>query len=534
MNATDETCVYVSGVTATCGQPLESVRNYSKLKRSLRQNKRSTMSISTEQFVDSLSLSGILPPEEVDALRSSLSVQQLTDDGLGIARELVRQKKLTSFQARSLCESRETPLVLGDYVVLDEIGSGGMGQVYKARHRRMDRIVAIKILPEAATRSPDAIRRFRREIRTAARLDHTNVVDAHDAGEDQGLHFLVLEYVDGLDLKSHVLRFGRMDVPLALDCMLQAARGLQHLHEQGVIHRDIKPANLLRDREATVKLLDLGLARLVDDASADLSVQSRLTVAGQMLGTADYVSPEQAEDTHRADFRSDIYSLGATLHFLLTGEPPYTAESITLLLAAHQQQPVPSLLDRRSDVDESLDLVFRKMMAKQPDARYASMTEVVDDLQALCDGQPPAIALASPPTDEPYQRQTAVEIQDIPGSHDKTVASGITAHGVAVDGNAVHSGRSTRHAAASVTAAPGTAIDPDKTINGDNSPTRTGDELDWNPSGIESPGGNSPPAGETRQSGWLKTLGVRLLPGFIAGVVVSLIAAAIAAWLLRG
>ncbi|MCA9113612.1 MAG: serine/threonine protein kinase [Planctomycetaceae bacterium] len=485
------------------------------------------MSISTEQFVQSLSHSGLLPAADIDRLRASLSSAELSHDGLDVARELVRQKKLTTFQARSLCEARSTPLVLGDYTVLDEIGSGGMGRVYKARHRRMDRIVALKILPESASCSQEAVRRFQREVKTAARLDHPNVVDAHDAGEDHGQHFLVLEYVDGLDLKSHVLRFGRMDAPLAINCLLQAARGLAHLHEQGVIHRDIKPANLLRDREGTVKLLDLGLARLVEDTTADLSNNSRLTVAGQMLGTADYVSPEQAEDTRQADFRSDIYSLGATLHYLLTGEPPYAAKSITLLLAAHQQQPVPSLLEKRSDLDGALDLVFRKMMAKQPEQRYASMEDLIHDLEALQDGQTPLVALASPPkANDRYRSRADLTAQPEAADEeaDCTIYGGQPAPGETLVGLRPRAdGGSTRHNAASVTRPPQSTAATDRTVTGADDVSSVAPEL----CSDQLLAGNHQPAG---RAGML----VRsLLPGFIAGVVVALATLAVAAWLLQ-
>jgi serine/threonine protein kinase len=298
-------------------------------------------------------------------------------DAEAFARWLVSQKRLTAFQAQQLYAGKGQTLVLGNYVILDKLGQGGMGLVLKAEHSRMRRVVALKLLSPAVTKSTDLLQRFQREVQAAARLTHPNIVHATDADEVRGTHFLVMEYVPGSDLASLVKSRGPLSVEAALHCVLQAAHGLQYAHQQGVVHRDMKPANLLIDEQGRVKVLDMGLARLTGEGGGTHD----LTSTGAVMGTVDYMAPEQAENTHSAGPSADIYSLGCTLHYLLTGRPVYEGEHLMQRLLAHRDQPIPSLRLQRGDVPVALDAVFSQMVAKQPAERYASMAEVIEALE---------------------------------------------------------------------------------------------------------------------------------------------------------
>ena len=206
---------------------------------------------------------------------------------------------------------------LGDYEILREIGHGGMGVVYQAQHRLLDQVVAIKVLPESSLGDRQAVRRFQREMLSIGRLNHPNIIRALNAGQDRGVHYLVMEFGDGLDFRELVGQYGRLSPGAACELIRQAAVGLQHIHEHSLVHRDIKPANLMLSRDASVKILDLGLARL------ETRQMSRdLTGPGVAMGTVDYMAPEQWVDSSAVDIRADIYSLGCTLYFLLTGQPP--------------------------------------------------------------------------------------------------------------------------------------------------------------------------------------------------------------------
>ncbi len=344
-----------------------------------------------DAFIETLSGSGLMTHAEVQTFLTALPADKRPADAETLAREMFKQGKLTKFQAQAIFQGKTRGLVVGNYVVLDTIGKGGMGAVYKARHRKMDRLVAIKMLPSSAMKSPEAVKRFEREVKAAARLSHPNIVTAHDADEHNGVHFLVMEYVEGQDLASIVKQQGPLPVATAVDYILQAAKGLEYAHGERVIHRDIKPANLLVDRKGTVKILDMGLARVDGTAGA---IDNGLTRDGQVMGTLDYMAPEQAIDTHQADARSDIYSLGCTLHYLLVGRGPFTGESVGQKIVAHREQPVPSLRTLRPDVPESLDAVFQKMLAKKPQDRQASMGEVMAQLQACALPKTPAPVVA--------------------------------------------------------------------------------------------------------------------------------------------
>ncbi len=329
--------------------------------------------VTLERYAADVATTGLLTAEQLQAFIAELPVERRPKDAQQLAQALVRGGKLTAFQASAIFQNRAANLVLGEYVILDRIGAGGMGQVYKAEHRYMRRAVALKILPARVSRDTDAIARFAREVQVAARLSHPHVVAAHDARHEHGVHYLVMELVDGSDLSSLVKRKGPLAVDQSVHCVLQAAKGLAYAHSEGVVHRDIKPANLLLDKRGFVKLLDLGLARLDNPLGEPVS---DLTNTGNIMGTIDFMAPEQALNTKRADARSDIYSLGCTLFYLLIGQPPYSGETVMEKLMAHRDAPVPSLRVLRDEVPAELDQVFQRMVAKQPEARYQTMTEV--------------------------------------------------------------------------------------------------------------------------------------------------------------
>lgn len=347
-----------------------------------RGSKPVAMAVGLERFAKQLVDSGIISP---GTLQGFLPPQSAPKDAKELARELVRQKKLTPFQAQEVYLGRAKSLILGNYTILDKIGAGGMGQVFKAEHRRMKRVVAIKMLPAKTVKDPAALARFQREVEAAAKLRHPNIVAADDADEAGGVHFLVMEYVEGADLSAMIKKNGPCPVSNAVNYILQAAKGLEFAHRKGVIHRDIKPGNLLLDTEGTVKILDMGLARL--ESTGDTPGQAELTGTGAVMGTVDYMAPEQALSTKHADARADIYSLGCTLYYLLSGKPVYEGETLMARLLAHREQPIPSLRAVQPSVSPQLEAIFCKMMAKKIEERYQTMAEVVADLERCASGQ---------------------------------------------------------------------------------------------------------------------------------------------------
>jgi serine/threonine protein kinase len=267
------------------------------------------------------------------------------------------------------------------YRVLELLGSGGMGRVYKAEHRIMERFVALKVINRNLVENPAAIERFRREVRTAARLIHPNIVTAFDAEQVGDCHFLVMEYVEGQSLDRVVQTRGRLPLSEACDYVRQAALGLQYAHERGMVHRDIKPQNLMRTPEGQVKILDFGLARFLSEGKP----ATALTQFGVIMGTPDYIAPEQAHDPRAADIRADIYSLGCTFYYLLAGQVPFPDGSMLQKLMAQVDKTPTPLTQMRSDMLPELVRIVDRMVAKDPSRRYQTPAEVARSLAAWSD-----------------------------------------------------------------------------------------------------------------------------------------------------
>jgi hypothetical protein len=305
-------------------------------------------------------------------------------DATALAGHLVSLGSLTSLQAEFLLKGRGTDLVMGPYLLMDRLGQGWSSYVFRARHTLLNRVVALKVIRKEliAELGPDLGRRFFQEMQAIGRMSHRNVVAAYDAGPIGDTFFLAMEYVEGMDLASVVARDGPLDAGKACAYIREAALGLQHAHDCGLVHRDLKPSNLLLcdGPRATVKILDLGLARL--HLTETGRSQSHLTCGGDLLGTPDYMAPEQAEDPHQADVRADIYSLGCTLHFLLTGQPPFAGGSIMQKLKRHREEEPPRLEAAQPTIPPVVAQVVRRCLAKRPEDRFGTPAELALALEA--------------------------------------------------------------------------------------------------------------------------------------------------------
>lgn len=294
---------------------------------------------------------------------------------------LVSAGRLTRFQYDLLSSGQGKELILGNYVLVDQIGEGGMGVVYKARHAKLGRTVAVKVIRTERLKTKTAVRRFVREVRASAKLDHPLIVRALDADSIDGRHFLAMEYVDGCDLVTEI-EHGPLPIVDVLAVAFQVALALQHLYENGVVHRDLKPTNLIRDRKTqAVKVLDLGLSRIINpDGGAE---SAALTQAGTIIGTPDYMAPEQGQDVRIADTRSDLYSLGCTLYFLLTGRVPFPGgTTIEKILRHCQEKPTP-VTAFRPDVPPEVLAVIERLMSREPDDRFQTPAELIAALTVL-------------------------------------------------------------------------------------------------------------------------------------------------------
>src|SRR5262245_35276120 len=342
-------------------------------------------SIDRQTFLNYLKKSGLVEDAEFAAAASRYV--EVTR-GKVMARMLVADGLLTRYQAERLLAGQTTGFVLGPYRILEQIGKGGMGRVYKAEHRTMKRFVALKLLSPSTLKTERAIQLFLHEIRAAAVLQHPNIVAAYDANVVGGRHYLVLEFVDGPNLDQLVRRRGPLPVGLACDYIRQAANGLQFAHHLKMVHRDIKPANILvqkhglggEESPGLVKISDFGLARLAAPGPSHPGMEESLatifTRDNTVMGTPDYLSPEQSRDLHQTDIRSDIYSLGCTFYFLLTGKVPYPAGTALEKIIRHATEKPKPVSEFRDDVPAEVNAILETMMARHPDARFQTPADL--------------------------------------------------------------------------------------------------------------------------------------------------------------
>lgn len=386
-------------------------------------------------FVEGVLHSDLLDADQGDEV---LRLQKTVRDARELARDLLQREWLTAYQINQIFQGKGGALNLGPYVLLERIGEGGMGQVFKARQKMLNRVVALKVIRKECLNNPKVILRFQREIRAAGQLSHPHIVRAYDADQVNGTYYIAMEYIDGVDLARLVKDEGPLRVDRALEYIRQAALGLQHALERGLVHRDIKPANLLVTRAVgsdrrhssgvlcrplhlderkssgvlpymepahypwgVVKVLDMGLARITDPFSG--RPVTPLTKIGSAMGTPEFMAPEQARDSHASDVRADLYSLGCTLYFLLTGLPPFPNGTDTeklrqhqfeepasvgrvrreRLLAWHETEDRPSADEAMMHVPQRVEEVLRKLMAKQPADRHQTPIDLANDLQAV-------------------------------------------------------------------------------------------------------------------------------------------------------
>lgn len=363
----------------------------------------------SDEFLAAIQEARLLDPNEYEAYSQEGQTRSVRE----LAHHLIRRGLLTSFQLRAIEHAKTRGLRMGQYIVLDKVGEGGMGHVFRARHCRMNRVVALKVLSRQAMENPKTVQRFFQEVEAAARLTHPNIVTAYDAGESEGLHFLVMELVQGRDLGKVVAEDGPMSVHDAVKAIKQAATGLAYAHEKGLVHRDIKPDNMLLDENRNVRILDMGIARLVDTAEIDsegkthdsslltVSGSRNLTMEGTVMGTVAFMPPEQTVDSKQVDQRADLYSLGCTLYYLLSGKPPFEEQTVRDMVMAHRQKDPPRIRALRDDVPAELDLLILKCMAKSPEQRFSNCDELIADLEKFDSELASSSLTAEPEMDRP-------------------------------------------------------------------------------------------------------------------------------------
>lgn len=393
--------------------------------------------LTSERFLEMVTKSQLVAPEARDRLVAKIRERrggELPKDPKKFAAVFQQAGLLTNWHIEKLFTGKYKGFFLGKYKLLGHIGTGGMSSVYLAEHTKLGGKRAIKVLPKKRVKDASYLARFQLEAKAIASLNHPNIVLAYDIDNQDDVHYIVMEYVDGVDLQALVKRDGPLEFNAAADAICQAARGLQHAHSKGVIHRDVKPGNLLIDAEKKVRLLDMGLALVAAGDDSSLTVAHNENV----LGTADYLAPEQALNSHTVDHRADIYGLGCTLYFLLTGQPPFNEGTLAQRIAKHQNQMPAPIRTRRADCPGELEGICVKMIQKDPAYRYQSAEEVAEALTkflaAVPNEQPLAAAVGEPrgggqngsssiSLDENERSASSLQRDTVSAKNDDTVAS---------------------------------------------------------------------------------------------------------------
>lgn len=356
-----------------------------------------------DQFLKNLLRSGLLDRAQLDEAVRALPPPQRTPDAL--AAHLIKLGRLTRFQAYKVMNGAVVGLVLGPFQVLAPLGKGGMGNVYLSRDSRNKILVALKVLPPKRAREEEKLRvRFQREMNLSRMLNHPRLARSYDAGIYQGVHYIAMEFIPGQSMYKLVSSGGLLAVPRAARLFAEVAEGLDHAHSHGLIHRDLKPSNILVTPNDHAKVLDMGLAIIQGEVAND-----RTIVGGQgyVVGTMDYLAPEQAEDAFKVDGRADIYSLGCSLYYVLTGRPPFPGgNALQKIMRHYTEEPVP-VEQVNPAIPPAFAAMVRKMMAKKASERYATMAAVRQDLLPWAKGEP---ELPLDKDTDPIYRKTVLDL----------------------------------------------------------------------------------------------------------------------------
>ncbi|MBL8819770.1 MAG: serine/threonine protein kinase [Planctomyces sp.] len=381
-----------------------------------------SLQLTTNSFCQLLEKSQLLTEEQQLRLQTELGKNQALSTASSIANWLIGQGWITQWQAEKLLQARHRGFFLGRYRLLNRIARGGMSTVYAAQHVESRAICALKVLSQSKVNHSSSLPRFYREAQLAARLEHPHIVKVFDVSSDNDgrdeIHFITMELLYGKDLAELVRSMGPRPCRVAADYIRQAALGLEYAHAAGLVHRDIKPGNLFLSEDGTIRILDLGLAQ-------DFESEENLTreYNERVLGTADYLAPEQAVDSHSADARADLYGLGCTLYFLLTGQPPFNEGTLAQRIIAHQTKPLPSVAAVRGDVPEFLSQLLTQLVVKDRRKRIQSAGEVAQQITAWLDSDPSLDSIRSAPTEPPARSKRKNTDSHVNSPTDSIVAS---------------------------------------------------------------------------------------------------------------